>query len=246
MEAFDQFCVLPAGDGAFILDFGKSIDASLSQHVLALHNAITKNPPAGFVSSQPTFGSICIQFDPLATDADAVLKSVLKLNSDEPKSDLREARRWTIPACYDAAMGLDLASVAEQTQFAPAEYARRHASAVYLVYMLGGFPGYPFMGDVANDLRVPRLKDPRTHVPPGSIAIAGQFSAIYPRATPGGWSIIGRTPVNIFDTAREEPALFSPGDQVSFFQISPDEFDQISNRLAAKKIDVLAFAADQS
>jgi KipI family sensor histidine kinase inhibitor len=245
MEAHDQFRVLPVGDGAFVLELGKSIDPSMSQRVLALHNAIMKNPPAGLVSSQPTFLSISIQFDPQVTDADTVLNAISKPYTDET-SERREPRRWKIPACYDPSMGLDCNSVADQTKLEPSEYARRHSDTRYLVYMLGGFPGYPFMGDVANELRVPRLKVPRTQVPPGSIAVAGQFTAIYPRATPGGWCIVGRTPVDIFDTTREQPALFSPGDEVSFSQISPDEFDQISSKLESGEIGVQTFAADRS
>jgi KipI family sensor histidine kinase inhibitor len=244
MASSDEFRVLPAGDGAFILELGKAIHPALSRRVFALHSALIANPPAGFISSQPTFLSVTVQFDPLVTDAATVLDAVSGLNAGGASPDSQTAKRWRMPVCYDETLGLDLANVAGQCGFAPEEYARRHASHAYLVYMLGGFPGYPFMGDLADDLRVPRLKIPRPGVPAGSIAVAGQFTAIYPRATPGGWNIVGKTPVDIFNPERKFPALFAPGDTVSFHAVGLNEFGDICGKLATGEIGMERFVSE--
>ena len=215
---------------------------SLSRRAFSLHSAIMKNPPAGFVASQPTFRSVTVHFDPLVTDPDAMFKAISRLQVSDLAASAKSIKRWRIPVCYHEAMGLDLEAVATQTSLTPIEYARRHAAGDYAVYMLGGFPGYPFMGDLDEKLRVPRLKQPRTSVPSGSVAVTGQFTAIYPRATPGGWSIVGRTPIEIFNALNESPALFSPGDRISFVSIEQDEFNRILSRTTSGEIDLQTFA----
>jgi KipI family sensor histidine kinase inhibitor len=140
---------------------------------------------------------------------------------------------WRIPACYESDLAPDLAAVAARTGVTPQNYADLHAQQSYMVYMVGGFPGYPHMGDLPDRLRVPRLDSPRTRVPPGSICVAGQLTAIYPMPTPGGWNLIGRTPVRIFDATLDPPALLSPGDIVRFRSISRQEFDRIERDVSA-------------
>lgn len=241
MAELGQFRPLSAGDSALIIELGGTIDTSLSRRAFSLHSAIMKSPPVGFVASQPTFRSVTVHFDPLVTDPDAMFKAISRLQVSELAASAKDTKKWRIPVCYDEAMSLDLEAVAEQTNLTPKEYARRHAAGDYVVYMLGGFPGYPFIGDLHEELRVPRLRQPRTNVPSGSIAVTGQFTAIYPRATPGGWSIVGRTPIEIFDALKESPALFSPGDRISFISIEQDEFNRILSKTTSGEIDLQTF-----
>ena len=141
-------------------------------------------------------------------------------------------KSWRLPVCYGGIFGPDLTAVAEATRFAPEAVGALHAAGHYRVAMLGFLPGFPFMDGVAPSLRLPRRVDPRLRVPSGSVAIAGPLTAIYPWESPGGWHLIGRCPLPLFDPARPRPALLAPGDRVRFFDIPPDRFAAIEQRIA--------------
>lgn len=134
-------------------------------------------------------------------------------------------RTVEVPVCYDAVFGLDLKEIAQKTSVPAQEIARRHAKSQHFVLMVGFSPGQPYIGGLDPKLSVPRRPTPRTAMPAGSVAIANAQTAVYPYETPGGWSIIGRTPLRVFDPAREPASLFAPGDRVRFIAISTSEFD---------------------
>ncbi len=228
---------LAAGDAALIVEFGNAIDRDLSAEVLGFDRRVHDTPPAGFITSIPTFRSVTIQFDPLQTEPAAVqshLEALLRQGG--PKVETRPTL-WRIPVCYDPQMGPDLAEIGRRTGISARAYTRRHAAQEYFVYMVGGFPGYPHMGDLEPAMRVPRLQSPRTRVPPGSVAVAGKLTAIYPMPTPGGWCLIGRTPVRLFEAARDAPALLAPGDRVRFEPIERDAFDRLAAAVEAGSFD---------
>lgn len=234
--------VLSAGDTAIILEFGREIEISMSRKVFKINSILRQNPPEGLIATMPTFRSITLHFDPLVTDGPTIGDQVELLLSKDRPIEAAPTKRWRLPVCYHPDMGPDLNSAAAQVGLEISAYARMHSSIDYVVYMIGGFPGYPHMGDVPEALRVPRLKTPRLKVPAGSVAVAGKLTAIYPKETPGGWNLIGRTPVSLFDPARDPAALLAPGDTVSFQSVNLEEFDQIALKVASGESDASQFA----
>lgn len=218
---------LSCGDTSLAIEFGEQVDRDLSALVLALAQRITDCGIDGVIETVPTFRSLMIHYDPLR-----VRRVDLELRLAEMLRDLRpgEATRrlWRIPACYDPALGPDLEEVAGRTGLTMAEVVELHSSTLFHVYMLGFLPGYPYMGDLPAELALPRRENPRIKVPPGSLAIAMTMAAIYSLESPGGWHLLGRTPVPIWDHRRETPALLMPGDKVRFEPISLREYDALS------------------
>lgn len=222
---------LSAGDRALVVEYGDRVDRGLSERVLRLAAAIRSKPPGGVVETVPTFRSLTVYYDPLQTTGAALQDAIAKL------LELGEARRrggrlWRVPVCYDGDFAPDLGEVARLTGLTQDTVVALHSGTRFHVYMLGFLPGFPYMGDLPSELTLPRRADPRLRVPAGSISIATSLTAIYPYESPGGWHLIGATPIRMFDPERPEPALFAPGDTVSFYPIDAGEFAAI--RLAAE------------
>lgn len=217
---------LSAGDTALVVEFGDRIERGLSDRVLRLAERIRAVDMAGVVAMVPTYRSLMVHYDPMRTSHETLV-AALGGFLGEADGATAPGRRWRIPACYEAAHAPDLAEVAERTGLAGADVVRRHAETEFHVYMIGFVPGYPYMGDLPEALVLPRRADPRVRVPPGSIAIASTMTAVYPIESPGGWHLIGATPVRLFDPGRERPALFSPGDKVFFEPVSLARFDEL-------------------
>jgi inhibitor of KinA len=228
---------LAAGDTAVIVEFGERIDRVVSERVLRLSALVRAANLAGVVETVPTFRSLLIHYDPLATDS-AGLTGAIKNLLDSSIDESKPIKLWRIPACYAASHAPDLAEVAQRTGLSTAEVVRLHSGTRYHVYMIGFVPGYPYMGDLPTVLSLPRRADPRIRVPAGSIAIATTMTAIYPLESPGGWHLIGATPIRLFDLRWASPALFSPGDAVQFEPISTDEFDAIRAAVMADAYQV--------
>ena len=229
---------LPAGDTAVIVEFGERIDRLLSDRVLRLSTLVRAANLPGVVETVPTFRTLMVYYDPLATDG-ASLSAALENLLDSGRGAAQPATLWRIPACYAASHAPDLAVVAQRTGLSTAEVVRLHsASTRYHVYMVGFVPGFPYMGDLPAPLVLPRRADPRVRVPAGSVAIATNMTAIYPQESPGGWHLIGTTPVRLFDLRRPRPALLSPGDAVRFEPVTVREFDAIRAAVAADAYQV--------
>jgi inhibitor of KinA len=223
---------LHAGDRALVVEFGDRIDHALSDRVLCLRASIRASDIPGIVETVPTFRSLLVLYDPLQIGSASLITSIEALLG-QGERQARSARLWRIPACYDISHAPDLPEVAQRTGRSPEEIVRVHSETCFHVYMMGFAPGHPYMGDLPDWLALPRRKDPRVKVPAGSIAIAGNLSVIYPIESPGGWHLIGASPVRLFDSAAEQPSLLSPGDKVRFSSISAVEFRQI--RAAVEK-----------
>jgi len=235
---------LSVGDRALTIEFGDAIDRGLSREVLRLDRAIRAAPPAGVTETVPTFRSLMLHYDPTTTSR-ALLENAITRLVDRGLDDPGAARLWRIPVCYEGEFAPDLAAVAQATGLTPAEIIRRHSAVRYHVYMLGFLPGFPYLGDLPPELALPRRADPRVRVPAGSIAIATTLTAIYPYASPGGWHLIGATPIWFFDPAREPPSLLAAGDAVLFDPIDAVSFATIrqtaeSNRYAAENESITA------
>ncbi len=152
---------------------------------------------------------------------------------DGGRGERKQSNLWRVPACYATSHAPDLADVARRTGLSTDEIVRLHSGTRFHIYMLGFAPGYPYMGDLPEAIVLPRRNDPRTRVPAGSIAIAAGMTAVYPVESPGGWHLIGATPIRLFDPRWPRPALFNPGDTVRFEPISGREFDAIRAAVAA-------------
>jgi len=223
---------LCAGDTAMVVEFGERIDRALSDRVLRLGAKLRLAQLPGLIETVPTYRSLMIHYDPVLTDHASLKARVAALLEDESAATA-QARLWRIPACYESAHAADLPEVAQRAGLAESEVVRLHTETLFHVYMIGFVPGYPYMGDLPQALVLPRRADPRTRVPAGSIAIASTMTAIYPLESPGGWHLIGATPIRLFDPRAARPALFSPGDKLRFEPIGVAEFEEIRKASAS-------------
>lgn len=206
---------LSAGDRALVVEFGDRVDRALSNDVLRLNARVRSESLDGVVETVPTFRSLMIHFDPLVTTKGDLERAVGGLLDYDRGSKIL-ATQWRIPVCYEGKFAPDLAEVAQLTGLTPGDVVAMHSGTRYHVYMLGFLPGFPYMGDLPAQLALPRRADPRLRVPAGSISIATSLTAIYPYESPGGWHLIGATPIRLFDVERPRPALLVPGDAVIF------------------------------
>lgn len=236
---------LDAGDGALTIEFGASISPELVGQVAAFERTLDAaravGALAGVIETVPTFRSLTLLYDPLVTcraTLDPVLRSLL---AQGQAVKVASARRWRLPVCYGGSFGADLLDVAAASGQSPDEVVRLHAGTEFTVYMLGFMPGFPFMGSLPEVLSVPRRTEPRLRVPAGSVAITGRLSAIYPWQSPGGWQLIGRCPVPLFDAAAPTPSLLAPGDTVRFEAVSPLRLAELEAAIAAGELTPTAW-----
>jgi KipI family sensor histidine kinase inhibitor len=222
---------LPAGDTALVIEFGEHADRALSDRVLRLSERIRSAGLPGLVETVPTFRSLAVHYDPTVTSAQS-LREAASAFLEDSGGERRTARLWRVPACYHPRYAPDLDEVAERTGLAPEEVGALHAATTFHVYMIGFAPGLPYMGDLPEQLVLPRRVDPRVRVPAGSLAIATTLTNIYPYESPGGWHLIGATPIRLFDLSREDPAIFRPGDAVRFEPVDPDTYEALRAAVA--------------
>jgi KipI family sensor histidine kinase inhibitor len=233
---------LAAGDSALVVEFGETADRAISERVLALADAIEARAIPGVVELVPTFRSLMVHYDPLrlaAADLEAEIAPLLGTLGAVRHHD----RHFTLPVAYGGDLGPDLNEVAERTELAPDEVVRLHTSVTYHVYAIGFLPGYPYMGDGPEALSLPRRETPRVRVPMGSVCIAFRQAGIYSLESPGGWHLLGRTPVRLFDTRRPNAVLLAPGDKVRFEPISHEDFERLDADAAAGRLDIRAAGA---
>ena len=217
--------VRPFGEGALLVEVADAPDRSAARRVHALADAVTRASPAGLRSLTPGFTSLLVEFDPLAVERRAIEASIHAAAEGAVAVAGATRRHRSIPVVYGGEHGPDLDDVAELTGLAPEDVVARHAATRFEVYLLGFSAGFPYLGDLPRELEVPRLATPRTRTATGSVGITGRYSGIYPVEAPGGWRVVGRTPVPLFDPARTPPAYLLPGDSVEVRPIAADEFD---------------------
>lgn len=242
--------LLDAGDGAVTVQFGERIAPELVSRVAALEQAVdaarARGELPGVIEAMPTFRSLTLLYDPLRTDRahlDPALRALLAgLGATAPAA----GRRWRLPVCYGGEFGADLDEVAAAAGLVPEQVVQLHAQAVFSVYMIGFMPGFPFMGGLPAALSVPRRREPRVRVPAGSVAITGELTAIYPWQSPGGWQLLGRCPVPLFDAAAESPSLLAPGDEVRFDAVPAARFAELEGALRAGELRATSFLETQS
>lgn len=204
---------LPLGDRAVLVRLGESISLETNARVHGLAAAISEARLRGVIEVCPAYADLAVHYDPFATDFDTLVRSIAGLPDE---GGVRQGRTVEIPVRYGGEWGPDLVSVAELTGLSVAEIVARHTGQTFSVYMLGFLPGFPYMGTLPENMAVPRLKTPRQKVPSGSVGLAGRQTGIYPREAPGGWQIIGRTELRLFEPGQTGGFLLKPGDTVRF------------------------------
>jgi inhibitor of KinA len=221
------FLLMPLGDSALTVEFGNAIDPEISARVITFTVKVRAQAWDGLLDVVPTYRSATIHFDPLCLDMDRMIELVLNIDRTVIQKTAPSGTLHMIPVCFGGEYGPDLEDVAAFGGLSSADAIRLLASITYRLYMLGFSPGFPYLGSVPAQLAMPRLQTPRTTVPPGSVGIAERQTGIYPIETPGGWRIIGRTPLQLYRPTGAHPFLLNPGDSVQFKPIEPDEFDRL-------------------
>ncbi|MBJ6142715.1 5-oxoprolinase subunit PxpB [Hymenobacter sp. BT559] len=228
--------LFPLGDAAVVVQFGESISLGTHLAIQALYDHLGQQPFVGLRECVPAFTTLTVYYDPWLVSAQGqhppyervcdILQQRLLV---APAAPLATIATVEIPVCYGGDLGPDLAAVARHTGLTPAEVITRHTKPEYLVYMLGFAPGFPYLGGLDTRLATPRRAEPRPLVPAGAVGIAGMQTGIYSLPTPGGWQLIGRTPLRLFDPTAYPPTLLHAGQHLRFVPISEAEFNRLSH-----------------
>jgi len=212
----------PLGDSALLVEFGNEINPAINQRVHAFNALLKYKSIAGIIETVPAYCTLLIHYDPLTLTFDQVTHWVQDELTQLDDSFHRTPRQIEVPVRYGGASGPDLETVAASKGISAVDVIRIHSAREYAVYMMGFTPGFPYLGPLDERLVMPRLETPRTLVRAGTVAIAGPQTGIYPLDSPGGWHLIGWTPLKLFDPASDSPFLFAPGDVVKFISIEDD------------------------
>lgn len=231
------YTIFPLGDAALTIDFGNTIDEAVNAVVLRLFKQLQNLSPH-VIDIIPAYGSLTVYYDATTLrskhqTAFETMKAMLEpLLKGEENSVAVQSRRIPVPVCYEKDFAMDIEELAMQKAISVEEIIRLHTAKTYRVYMIGFLPGFAYMGKVDERIALARKPQPRTKVVAGSVGIAGEQTGIYPLDSPGGWNVIGRTPLKLFDAAKEESVLLRPGDEVQFYSITEDAFNDYQRRLA--------------
>jgi inhibitor of KinA len=225
MGLYPEMTFLLMGDRGLLLEFGDEIRPEINQKVRRMALSIESKTISGILETVPTYRSLLVLYDPLTMPLAELKRRLKDVEAGLRESPLPEPKLCSIPVLYGGPYGPDLESVAAHHGTTPEEIVRLHCSRPYLIYLIGFMPGFPYMGELPGGLITPRLKTPRLSVPTGSVAIAQKQTGIYPMESPGGWHLLGRTPVRMFDAERDPPAYLRMGDFVQFYSITEKEFE---------------------
>jgi KipI family sensor histidine kinase inhibitor len=232
---------LSCGDTAFTVEFGNEISPQINDQVMALHAAIgaakAAGKLAGVVETVPSMRSLMVTYDPMAISRADLQPRIDTLIAGGLKTGLK-SRRVTIPCCYDdPEFAPDLEEVAERAKKTPEQVIAAHLASAFKVYVLGFMPGLAYIAGLDQSLYLPRRPEPRVRVPRSSVAIAMDMTTIYPFESPGGWHLIGRTPLWMFDQRREQPVFLAPGDSLTFQRVDRKTYDRIARQVETGTLD---------
>ncbi|MFC3846993.1 5-oxoprolinase subunit PxpB [Helicobacter baculiformis] len=221
----------PCGESALLLEFGAQINPQLNAQVRHAERVLKQKALKGVLEIVSAYASLLILYDPLLLSYAQLVQVVENMELDTPNA-LKEPRYLVeIPTCYHPSLGLDLDSVSQHTHLPLEEIIQRHSAPDYLVYMLGFLPGFAYLGGLDPSLAVPRLAQPRAQVSPGSVGIAHTQTGIYPLSSPGGWQIIAKTPLKLYDPSKNPPVLLQAGDFVRYKPISLEEYTHLAQEV---------------
>ena len=227
-----ELSISPLSDSALLVSFGNLIDESINRKVLYLFYHLKELCIPSVKDIVPAYSSLAIHYDSTVLQQKNITGTAFEILSGEIKkiagnyieTPLPPSRTIKVPICYSERFALDIREIAGEKKIPVEEVKRIHMQKRYRVYMIGFLPGFAYMGEVDEQIAMPRRQQPRTNVEAGSVGIAGKQTGIYPFTSPGGWQIIGKTPLSLFNKDKEDPVLFHPGDEVEFYSITEDEF----------------------
>ncbi|HCD71729.1 5-oxoprolinase subunit PxpB [Thermovirga lienii] len=224
--------ILHAGDSCVVVEFGSTISLDINGQVQSLRRALENKNIPGIKELIPTYRSLAIYFDPLEIPLEKLKSTLTSLSTMDEENITTGGTLIVIPVCYGGELGPDIENVAQHNNLSVEEVIEIHSRPDYYCYMLGFTPGFSYLGGMDERIATPRLETPRTLIPAGSVGIAGKQTGIYPIDSPGGWQLIGRTPLKMFDPKSEKPTLIEAGYWVRFKPISFEEYQSISSEVA--------------
>ena len=219
--------ILTAGDSALLIEFGKDINPETNRKITALVQLMREQHIEGIVDVIPAFCSLLINYDPRVLSYEELKERMEHLLKMETKTEATRKRIFEIPVCYGGEYGPDIENIAEHAGLSVEEVIKIHSSKDYLIYMLGFLPGFTYLGGLDERIHTPRLASPRLKMRAGSVGIGGSQTGIYPLDSPGGWQLMGMTPVRTYDPERQTPILVEAGDYIRFIPIDEEEFLRI-------------------
>lgn len=218
---------LTAGDSAILIEFGNDISPEINRKITATVSLLKEQQIEGVVDLIPAFCSLLVSYDLRIVSYEMMEERLRQLVKVDVKSEVGERKVIEIPVCYGGEYGPDIAMVAEHAGMTETEVIALHSSKDYLIYMIGFLPGFSYLGGLDERLNTPRLANPRIKINAGSVGIGGSQTGIYPLDSPGGWQLIGMTPVKTYDAERTIPILYEAGDYIRFVPIDEEEFKRI-------------------
>ncbi len=219
--------ILTAGDSSLLVEFGSEISPEVNQRITATVQLMKEQHIEGVVDLIPAFTSLLVNYDPRVISYEKIKKRISCLVRLEASAKEKRKRILEIPVCYGGEYGPDLEAIAANAGLSPEEVIRIHASQDYLIYMLGFLPGFAYLGGLDERIHTPRLANPRIKIRAGSVGIGGSQTGIYPLDSPGGWQLLGMTPVKTYDPEREEPILYQAGDYIRFVPVEEAQYKEI-------------------
>lgn len=223
--------ILTAGDSSLLIQFGQEISPEINAQITAFVHLMRAQHVEGVTDVIPAFTSLLINYDPRVIDYRKLKRRLEKLLKLEVSREASSSRIFEIPVCYGGEYGPDLENIAKHANLTPQEVIDIHSSRDYLIYMLGFLPGFSYLGGLDERIHTPRLANPRIKIPAGSVGIGGSQTGIYPLDSPGGWQLLGLTPVKTYDPNREVPILFEAGDYIRFVPVSESDFTAIKDEV---------------
>ncbi|MFC4075292.1 5-oxoprolinase subunit PxpB [Salinithrix halophila] len=225
----------PLGDTGVRVQFGDRIDPAINNQIRRYCRRLKKLSLEGVVEWVPSYTAVTVYYQPYRVRYGELVRILSELVEEIESDQELESRLVEIPVVYGGRFGPDLEEVARYSGLTPEEVIRIHSQSPYRIYMMGFVPGFPYLGGMSETIAVPRLEKPREKIPAGSVGIAGAQTGVYPLETPGGWRLIGRTPLRLYDPHRHPPMLLAAGDHVQFRPISEEEYSSIEEEVARGK-----------
>lgn len=242
---YDEVKYLISGDTGILMEFGDEISPEINKKINGVVRRLELEQIPGVMEWIPSYRSILIKYNPLIIRYNELIEKLEIFERQRQKDYLPHPFVTEIPTVYGGAYGPDIERVAEHNSLSIKDVIAIHSEAYYLIYMLGFTPGFPYLGGMSERIAAPRLKIPREVIPAGSVGIAGSQTGIYPIKSPGGWQLIGRTPLLLFNPAAKEPFLFRAGDYIKFIPINIEAYRKIEQQITCEEYQVVRYPLER-